>query len=81
MGFDLHVNPFLVINESRVGFEGSSTVGAEVGLQFRVNRDLVNSQSGLPCKLFVTLVTREWLLTCKEELFEKRGNESLDFVH
>ena len=33
MGFDLHVNPLLVINQSRIGFERSSTVGTEVGLQ------------------------------------------------
>ena len=67
MGFDLHVNPLLVINQSRIGFERSSTVSTEVRLQFRVHRDLVDSQSSLPCKLFITLVTREGLLTCKEE--------------
>jgi len=67
MGFDLHVNPLLVIDQSRIGFERSSTVSTEVGLQFRVHRDLVDSQSSLPCKLFITLVTREGLLTCKEE--------------
>ena len=71
MGFDLHVNPLLVIYQSRIGFERSPTVGTEVGLQFRVHRDLVDSQSCLPCKLFLTLVTREWLLTCKERLFQK----------
>ena len=70
MGFDLHVNPLLVINQSRIGFEGSSTVSTEVGLQFRVHRYLVDSQCSLPGKLFLTLVTREWLLTCKEKLFE-----------
>ena len=71
MGFNLHVNPLLVIYQSRIGFERSPTVGTEVGLQFRVHRDLVDSQSCLPCKLFLTLVTREWLLTCKERLFQK----------
>ena len=67
MGFDLHVNPLLVIDQSRIGFERSSTVRTEVGLQFRVHGDLVDSQSSFSCKLFITLVTREGLLTCKEE--------------
>ena len=67
MCFDLHVNPLLVIDQGRIGFEGSSTIRTEVGLQFRMHRDLVDSQSCLSRKLFLTLVTREGLLACKEE--------------
>ena len=63
MCFDLHVNPLLVIDQRRIGFKGSSTISTQVGLQLRVHGELVDSQGGLPCKLFLTLVTLEWLLT------------------
>ena len=63
MCFDLHVNPLLVIDQRRIGFKGSSTISTQVGLQLRVHGELMDSQGGLPCKLFLTLVTLEGLLT------------------
>ena len=38
-------------------------ISTQVGLQFRVDGELVDSQGGLPCELFLALVTLEWLLT------------------